>query len=200
VFCQSFAPGSLSWLSRDPAGVGMQLDAAFRAFAATVNAHPENATTPLEVHRNHADGTGNHWGFVRELGHPVTPAQVMFYVESPNSQGVVLQGDTQSNFRVIFGGAPVSALSNQASNGGYGWYGVVSLSSTALAYLDTTISHSNIGAVLLIAQDTTPGAELFCWTLKTFGGTPTLHRDSCHMLFKSPGGDRLEYRHDLPQE
>ena len=34
VFCQSFAPGSWKWTGKDPAGVGLQLDAAFRAFAA----------------------------------------------------------------------------------------------------------------------------------------------------------------------
>jgi hypothetical protein len=40
VFCQSFAPGSWKWTSKEPAGVGMQLDGAFRAFAAAVNALP----------------------------------------------------------------------------------------------------------------------------------------------------------------
>ena len=38
VFCQSFAPGSWKWTSKDPAGIGMRLDAAFRSFAAIVNA------------------------------------------------------------------------------------------------------------------------------------------------------------------
>jgi hypothetical protein len=46
---------------------------------------------------------------------------------------------------------------------------------------------SAIGAILLIAQDTTPGQEFFCWALKTHGGNDDLHRDSCHALYKSPG-------------
>jgi len=59
--------------------------------------------------------------------------------------------------------------------------------STGLAYLDTTSSYTTVGAILLIAQDTTPGKEFFCWTLKTHGGYDDLHRDSCHALYKSPG-------------
>jgi acyl-phosphate glycerol 3-phosphate acyltransferase len=43
------------------------------------------------------------------------------------------------------------------------------------------------GVILLIAQDTTPGQEFFCWALKTHGGNDDLHRDSCHALYKSPG-------------
>jgi hypothetical protein len=59
---------------------------------------------------------------------------------------------------------------------------------TGLAYIDSTIaSGSAITAILLIAQDTTPGREFFCWAFKTTGGNEALHRDSCHALYKSPG-------------
>jgi hypothetical protein len=50
-----------------------------------------------------------------------------------------------------------------------------------------TSSTTSVGAVLLIAQVTTPGQEFFCWALKTHGGNDELHRDSCHALDKSPG-------------
>ena len=57
VFCQSFAPGSWKWTSKDPSGVGMRLDGAFRAFAALVNALPPplpGKMTPLHSdHFNH---------------------------------------------------------------------------------------------------------------------------------------------------
>ena len=76
VFCQSFAPGSWEWTGKDPAGVGLQLDAAFRAFAALVNALPSNASTPLSVIRSHADATANRWGYTGQLGHPVEPAHL----------------------------------------------------------------------------------------------------------------------------
>jgi hypothetical protein len=60
--------------------------------------------------------------------------------------------------------------------------------SAALAYIDSTITGaSSIGAILLIAQDTTPGKEFFCWALKTSGGNDELHRDCCHAVYKSPG-------------
>jgi hypothetical protein len=59
VFCQVFPAGSWKWTSKDPAGVGMRLDGAFRAFATTVNALPGNAGTPLSVVRSHADATAN---------------------------------------------------------------------------------------------------------------------------------------------
>jgi len=53
---------------------------------------------------------------------------------------------------------------------------------------DSTLSGAtSIGAILLIARDTTPGAEFFCWTFKTDGGSEDLHRDSFHALYKSPG-------------
>ena len=76
VFCQSFAPASWKWTGKEPAGVGLQLDAAFRAFAALVNALPNNASTPLSVIRSHADATANRWGYTGQLGHPVEPAHL----------------------------------------------------------------------------------------------------------------------------
>ena len=55
--------------------------------------------------------------------------------------------------------------------------------SAGLAYIDSTITGaSSIGAILLIAQDTTPGQEFFCWALKTTGGNDELHRDCCHAV------------------
>ena len=84
VFCQSFAPGSWKWTSKDPAGVGMRLDGAFRSFAALVNALPSNASTPRSVVRSHADATANRWGYTWQLGHPVEPAHP---VELPPAAG-----------------------------------------------------------------------------------------------------------------
>jgi hypothetical protein len=181
VFCQSFAPGSWKWTSKDPSGVGMRFDGAFRAFAALVNALPGNATTPLSVIRSHSDATANRWGYTWQLGHPVEPAHLWFLVESPTASGNIPQGDSQSSSSAQFGSALASTYTSSTANGGYGAY------STGLAYLDTTSSYTTVGAILLIAQDTTPGQEFFCWTLKTHGGNDDLHRDSCHALYKSPG-------------
>jgi hypothetical protein len=183
VFAQVFAPGSWKWTGKEPAGVGMQLDAAFRAFAATVNAYPANAATPLSVIRSHANATSNRWGFTWQLGHPSDPGHIWFITES-----LTAQGDTQSSSSALFGYAKASTFNDTSSNGGYGTYSNSSGSWTALAYLDTTTgAYSTVGAILLIAQDTTPGSEFFCWALKTFGGNEDLHRDSCHALYKSPG-------------
>ena len=87
VFCQAFPAGSWKWTSKDPAGIGMRLDAAFRAFAALVNALPGNADTPLSVIRSHADATANRWGYTWQLGHPIEPAHLWFHVESPTASG-----------------------------------------------------------------------------------------------------------------
>ncbi|MFN9872300.1 MAG: hypothetical protein ACK55E_12790 [Cyanobacteriota bacterium] len=188
VFCQVFPAGSWKWTSKDPAGVGMRLDAAFRAFAATVNALPGNADTPLSVIRSHADATATRWGYTWQLGHPIEPAHLWFHVESPTASGVPLQGDTQTYSSGQFGSAKASTFSNNTSNGGYGSYSNSVANSAGLAYIDSTITGaSSIGAILLIAQDTTPGREFFCWALKTTGGNDELHRDCCHALFKSPG-------------
>jgi hypothetical protein len=182
VFCQSFAAGSWKWTSKDPSGIGMQLDAAFRAFATTVNANAANATTPLTVVRSHADATANRWGYTWQLGHPSEAAHLWFITESSTAQG-----DTQSSSSAVFGSALASTYSGSTSNGGYGSYSNSTGNSTGLAYVDTTSSYTSVGAVLLIAQDTTPGDEFFCWALKTYGGNDELHRDSCHALYKSPG-------------
>ena len=115
VFCQSFPAGGWKWTSKDPAGIGMQLDTAFRAFAATVNALPGNATTPLSVIRSHADATANRWGFTWQLGHPVEPAHLWFLTESTTAQG-----ESQSSSSAVFGSAKASTFSDTTSNGGYG--------------------------------------------------------------------------------
>ena len=183
VFCQHFAPGSWSWIGKDPAGVGMQLDGAFRAFAATVNAHPANASIPLSVIRSHADATENRWGYTWQLGHPSEPGHVWF-----RSTSLTAQGESQSNSSVEFGRARASGFSDTTSNGGYGSYTSSTSRSAGLAYLDTTTgAYSTIGAILLIVQDTTAGAEFFCWALKTYGGNEELHRDCCHLLFRCRG-------------
>ena len=183
VFCQSFAAGSWKWTSKDPSGVGMRLDSAFRAFAALVNALPSNASTPLSVVRSHADATANRWGYTWQLGHPVQPAHLWFLTESTTAQG-----ETQSSSSAVFGSALASTFTNNTSNGGYGSYSNSSAWGTGLAYLDSTLTGAtSISAILLIAQDTTPGKEFFCWALKTSGGNDELHRDCCHALYKSPG-------------
>jgi len=183
VFCQNFAPGSWKWTSKDPAGVGLQLDSAFRAFAALVNALPGNASTPLSVIRSHADATANRWGYTWQLGHPTDPAHLWFITDS-----LTAQGETQSSSSAMFGSAKASTFSDTTSNGGYGTYSNSSGNSTGLAYVDSTLTGAtSVGAILLIARDTTPGQEFFCWVLKTYGGNEDLHRDSCHALYKSPG-------------
>ncbi|MCX5969696.1 MAG: hypothetical protein NTV57_19090 [Cyanobacteria bacterium] len=188
MFCQSFSPGSWKWTSKDPAGVGMRLDGAFRSFAALVNALPGNASTPLSVVRSHADATTNRWGYTWQLGHPVEPAHLWFLVESPTASGTIPQGDTQSSSSAVFGSALANTYTSSTANGGYGAYSNSTAYSTGLAYIDSTLTGAtSIGAILLIAQDTTPGKEFFCWTLKTHGGNDELHRDSCHALYKSPG-------------
>ncbi|QPN64044.1 hypothetical protein [Synechococcus sp. CBW1004] len=161
----------------------MQLDEAFRAFAAAVNALPGNASTPLSVIRSHADATANRWGYTWQLGHPVEPGHLWFLTESTTAQG-----ESQSSSSAIFGSAKASTFSDTTSNGGYGSYNNSTGWSTGLAYVDSTLSGATaIGTILLIAQDTTPGREFFCWALKTSGGSDELHRDCCHALYKSPG-------------
>jgi len=187
VTCQSFAPGSWKWTGKDPAGVGLQLDSAFRAFAALVNALPDNASTPLSVVRSHADATANRWGYTWQLGHPVEPAHLWFHSDTP-ATGAPPQGDTQSSSSAVFGSALASTFTNNTSNSGYGSYSNSTAYGTGLSYLDSTAAGAtSIGAILLIAQDTTPGQEFFCWALKTHGGNDDLHRDSCHAIYKSPG-------------
>ena len=188
VLCQVFPAGSWKWTSKDPAGVGMRLDAAFRAFAALVNALPGNASTPLSVVRSHADATANRWGYTWQLGHPIEPAHLWFHVESPTASGAIPQGESQSYSSGQFGSAKASTFSSNTSNGGYGSHSNSVANSAGLAYIDSTITGAtSIGAILLIAQDTTPGKEFFCWALKTTGGNDELHRDCCHALYKSPG-------------
>ncbi|MCX5955864.1 MAG: hypothetical protein NTW51_05525 [Cyanobacteria bacterium] len=188
VFCQVFSAGSWKWTSKDPASVGMRLDGAFRAFAVTVNALPGNADTPLSVIRSHADANATRWGYTWQLGHPIEPAHLWFHVESPTTSGATLQGESQTYSSGQFGSAKASTFSNNTSNGGYGAYSNSVANSAGLAYIDSTITGAtSIGAILLIAQDTTPGREFFCWTLKTTGGNDELHRDCCHALYKSPG-------------
>jgi hypothetical protein len=183
VFCQVFAPGTWKWTSKDPAGIGMQLDGAFRAFATEVNALPGNASTPLSVIRSHADATANRWGYTWQLGHPADPAHLWFITES-----LTAQGETQSSSSAMFGSAKASTFSDTTGTGGYGTYSNSSANSTGLAYVDSTLTGAtSAGAILLIARDTTPGQEFFCWALKTYGGNEDLHRDSCHALYKSPG-------------
>jgi hypothetical protein len=182
VFAQLFSPGSWKWTGKDPAGVGLQLDGAFRAFAAAVNANPGNGDIPLAVIRSHANATSSRWGYTWQLGHPVEPAHLWFISES-----LTAQGESQSSYSAVFGSALASTFSNTTSNGGYGSYSNSTADSTGLAYLDTTSGNTAVGAILLIARDTTPGQEFFCWTLKTYGGNEDLHRDSCHALYKSPG-------------
>jgi hypothetical protein len=187
VFCQSFAPGSWKWTGKESAGVGLQLDGAFRAYAALVNALPDNASTPLSVVRSHADATANRWGYTWQLGHPVEPAHLWFHSDTP-ATGAPPQGDTQSSSSAVFGSGLASTFTNNTSNGGYGSYSNSTAYGTGLAYLDSTLTGAtSIGAVLLISQDTTPGQEFFCWALKTHGGNDDLHRDCCHALYKSPG-------------
>ena len=161
----------------------MQRDGAFRAFAHAVNALPANASTPLSVIRSHADATANRWGYTYQLGHPVEPGHLWFLTESTTAQG-----ESQSSSSAVFGSAKASTFSDITSNGGYGSYNNSTGWSTGLAYVDSTLTGAtSIGAILLIAQDTTPGKEFFCWALKTHGGNDELHRDSCHALYKSPG-------------
>lgn len=187
VFCQNFAPGTWKWTGKEPGGVGMQLDGAFRAFAAVVNAHPGNAATTLSVVRSHADATANRWGYLWQLGHPVQPGHLWFITDSPTAQGALPQGDTQSSNSAVFGSADASTYNHGTGSGGYGSHSNSTTSSTGLAYLDTTAgSYSNVGAILLIAQNTIPGQEFICWTLKTYGGNEELHRDCCHGLYRSP--------------
>jgi len=186
VSCQSFAPGSWKWTGKEAGGLGMQIDGAFRTFAATVNAHPGNAATPLSVVRSHADATAQRWGYLWELGHPVQAGHLWLITRTPTTAGVWPQGETQSSSSMDFGSSLAERYVNNSSSGGYGYHSNSTINSTGLAYLDTTTSHSNVGAILLIAQDTTPGAEFFCWTLKTYGGNEDLHRDSCHLLYRSP--------------
>ena len=187
VFCQVFPAGSWKWTSKDPAGVGMQLDGAFRAFAAAVNALPGNSATPLSVVRSHADATANRWGYTWQLGHPAEPAHLWFVVESPTS-GAIPQGSSQSHSSGTFGSALASTFTSSTSNGGYGSYSNSLNYGAGLAYIDSTAAGAtSISAILLIAQNTTPGREFFCWALKTSGGSDDLHRDCCHALYKSPG-------------
>ncbi len=81
-----------------------------------------------------------------------------------------------------------STFTNNTSNGSYGSYSNSTAYATGLAYVDSTLTGAaSISAILLIAQDTTPCRELFCWALKTIGGNDELHRDCCHALYKSPG-------------
>jgi len=109
-------------------------------------------------------------------------------VESPSASGAIPQGDTQTYSSGQFGSAKASTFSSNSSNGGYGSYSNSVVNSAGLAYIDSTITGvTSIGTILLIAQDTTPGREFFCWALKTTGGNDELHRDCCHALFKSPG-------------
>jgi hypothetical protein len=136
------------------------------------------------VVRSHADATANRWGYTWQLGHPAERAHLWFLTESTTAQG-----DTQSSSSsAVFGNALASTFTNNTSSGGNGSYSNSVVTYTGLAYLDDTLSGATvIGAILLIAQDTTPRKEFFCWTLKTHGGNDKLHRDCCHALYKSPG-------------
>jgi hypothetical protein len=69
----------------------------------------------------------------------------------------------------VFGQALASGFANTTANGGYGSHGGALVFTTGLAYVDSISAYNTVGAILLIAQDTTPGKEFFCWALKTHG-------------------------------
>jgi hypothetical protein len=81
---------------------------------------------------------------------------------------------------------PSREIRQQQQLCGYGYYINSTINFTGLAYLDTTSSNSNFNAILLIAQVTTAGREIVCWTLNVYGGNGALHRDSCRLNCRSP--------------
>ena len=57
---------------------------------------------------------------------------------------------------------------------------------------------TSIGAILLIAQDTTPGKEFFCWALKTHGGNDDAAPRQLPCPLQEPGHHGLELDRRLP--
>jgi hypothetical protein len=89
---------------------------------------------------------------------------------------------------------PSREIRQQQQLCGYGYYSNDTINSTSnstinftgLAYLEPISSNSNFGAILLIAQVTTAGLEIVCWTHTIYGGHEDLHRDSCCLNCRSP--------------
>ncbi len=199
---QSFAPG-WTWLSKDNAQVGMQLHAAFLRFSQAVNANPANADYQLTVLRNHSHAKVEPcYGYVWRLGHPSKPA-IYWLLSTKTSQGIAAMGYSDANMRYDIR----EATSFIDVSGVYG-YGSISFSSGSYAYdigdnygarwqtayLDTRTAFTGLSALLIIAQETTPGQEWFCWTLSTMGHTTAnlkageLFRPLSQIVWRTPLG------------
>ena len=166
--------GTWAWVSKDADQVGMQLDGAFKRFCTLVNANPGNEDYPLSVLRNHSHAkTSTHYGFIWKFGHPTKPALISMLTDT------AAQHISQSRGRC--GTWPFEDWIDVQGSHGYGKYWYTSEFSTqrfntdftgvgkywGFPFTDTRTQNTNIEAFFLIAQDTTPGHEWFCWTLKT---------------------------------
>ena len=160
AFFQSWRLDAYNWLSKDPAKVGLQLDGAFRRFAAAVNANPGNGDYPLAVVRSHSDATtATSFGYVWSLGHPTAPVLISYRNLTTAN---MTYGLSTANVRLECGLA--SAYDHSpASNGGYGSFSSTLYGANAYAeLLNGTIYTYSVShpVVLLVYQDTTAGRSI----------------------------------------
>ena len=189
AFFQSWRTDAYNWLSKDPAQVGLQLDGAFRRFAAAVNANPANASYPLAVVRSHSDATtATHYGYVWSLGHPTAPVLLSYRNLTTANMSY---GLSAANVRLECGLA--SAYDNdRQSNGGYGRFSSTLYGANAYAELlngtiyTYALSHP---VVLLVYQDTTAGQEYFGYVIKVRqSDSHTRPYDTGLLIFRDPAG------------
>lgn len=172
---------SWNWLSAAPTDVGMRLHEAFTAFAEQVNANPGQGN-PLAILRSHASATGTtRYGYVWRLGHPHSPVLLRFS-NSGRSQGYSY-ASSSAQFQL----ALESAYSDDSSTDGYGSFSSTLFQLNAgLTYYgpEGTPAQSNAG-MLLVLMDTTPGQEVFSYTLGTTG-VDIYQGNQSLVLFRTP--------------
>lgn len=170
-----------NWLSAAPTEVGMRLNEAFSAFAGEVNSNP-GQSNPLAVLRSHASATGStRFGYVWRLGHPTAP--VLLHVSNSNAR----QGYNYASSSAVFQLALESAYSNTSSTDGYGSFSATLFQQNAgLTYYGPGGTPAlTYGGALLVLMDTSPGREVFSYTIGATG-SDSYQGNQTLVLFRTP--------------
>lgn len=186
---KQWANGTYVYHSKSASGIGMQIDAAFRAFAAAVADTAGAEGYPLSVLASHADSVDQYeYGWVWRLGHPTRPTALR-YVSYSSYQA-------SSSFD---GSAPWclydEAVLDVPGTPPYGYFyatahfklsrGMSAYTSSASGYQPIT----DLGGYLVVVYDDKPGREYFSATvMNTRNGTNVdSMQNHTFLVFRSPG-------------
>lgn len=189
VFWQSWRTDQFFWRSADPSGPAMQLDGAFRRFAHAVNATPGNAGYELAVLRNHADCTTTkdhcfYWTLGRGPGS--TNPMILGWERTSFSTANAYASSSgnltcRASFQSYYNADP-------ALNQGYGKF---SASLFHYAWINVLAPPAGTYAqpvVLVIFQDTTPGEEVFGFSIKQQSHTANPAYDTTFLIHRTASG------------